>query len=650
MIVNRRYPGTTPFEKEQKDIFFGRERDIVKLTELIKFEPLLLLYSKSGLGKSSLLNAGVQPKLEQEKNTHVINIRFTRYTEGSISPIDNIISKLDFNKQERSLLDRIIAGENSLWYHFKKDYLQMVEPQKYILIFDQFEELFSYPKKQIYQFKKQLADLLYVQIPQHYRDELHELLDLDPDFLDDEELEKLYKPLDISVVTAIRSDKMSQMNELTDYLPTILKNFYELQPLDRERAKDAIINPAKTIGEFLSDPFKYEHKLLDKILDYLTEKDTKPIETFQLQIICARAEIISIRKKKKNPEIEVSIVNHEELKDLKNIFAQHYSETINTIAQTDQQIAARKLLEDKLIVDDNRVSLPEVLLLKEEGIDSEIINHLVNSRILRAEPNSLGGLSYELSHDTLVEPILAARKIRIEKEEADLAEAERKEELRKAKLKAENDRIEYEKKRRQERKINIIIVIAAFFSIGFGIFGFVNMKIARTEQARTKQLSIKGNMRDAKEYVDKEEYEVALQKYMYLRDTILEGNTTEGIEERITLCKKLDSISKIFYAQLQIADSLSSSNNIKDLIVADSLINSVENLDYENGADKLESIKTLFEKQVNNIIDNRLRIAEMQISAGVREDAVETVKKLNLLAPGNEKIINFIKLNQINLK
>ncbi len=650
MIVNRRYPGTTPFEKEQKDIFFGRERDIVKLTELIKFEPLLLLYSKSGLGKSSLLNAGVQPKLEQEKNTHVINIRFTRYTEGSISPIDNIISKLDFNKQERSLLDRIIAGENSLWYHFKKDYLQMVEPQKYILIFDQFEELFSYPKKQIYQFKKQLADLLYVQIPQHYRDELHELLDLDPDFLDDEELEKLYKPLDISIVTAIRSDKMSQMNELTDYLPTILKNFYELQPLDRERAKDAIINPAKTIGEFLSDPFKYEHKLLDKILDYLTEKDTKPIETFQLQIICARAEIISIRKKKKNPEIEVSIVNHEELKDLKNIFAQHYSETINTIAQTDQQIAARKLLEDKLIVDDNRVSLPEVLLLKEEGIDSEIINHLVNSRILRAEPNSLGGLSYELSHDTLVEPILAARKIRVEKEEADLAEAERKEELRKAKLKAENDRIEYEKKRRQERKINIIIVIAAFFSIGFGIFGFVNMKIARTEQARTKQLSIKGNMRDAKEYVDKEEYEVALQKYMYLRDTILEGNTTEGIEERITLCKKLDSISKIFYAQLQIADSLSGSNNIKDLIVADSLINSVENLDYENGADKLESIKTLFEKQVNNIIDNRLRIAEMQISAGVREDAVETVKKLNLLAPDNEKIINFIKLNQINLK
>ncbi len=121
--------------------------------------------------------------------------------------------------------------------------------------------------------------------------------------------------------------------------------------------------------------------------------------------------------------------------------------------------------------------------------------------------------------------------------------------------------------------MNAIIVVAAFFSIGFGIFGIVNMKIARSEQARTKKLSIKGNMQNAKEYIDKEEYEIALQKYMYLRDSILEGNTTEGIEERITMCKRLDSISKIFYEQLTLVDSLSGSSNIDDLIIADSLIN-----------------------------------------------------------------------------
>jgi len=643
MIVNRRYPGTTPFEKEQKDIFFGRERDIEKLLELIKFEPLLLIYSKSGLGKSSLLNAGVQPKLELQKNTHVINIRFTRYTEDSISPIDNIISKLGFNSTKRSLLDRIIAEENTLWYHFKKDYLEMGGPQKYILIFDQFEELFSYPREQIWQFKKQLADLLYVQVPQHYRDELNELLELDPDFLDEDEQEKLYKPLDITVVTAIRSDKMSQLNELTDYLPTILKNYYQLKPLDRERAKDAIINPAKIDGEFLSDPFEYDPKLLGKVLDYLTEKNSKPIETFQLQIICARAEIISIRKKKREPELKVSIVRHEELKDLKNIFAQHYSETINTIEEAEQKVAARRLLEDKLIVDGNRVSLPEVLLLKEEGIDHDLINHLVNSRILRAEPNSLGGLSYELSHDTLVEPILAARKIRVEKEEEALAEAERQEELRIAKEKAERERVEREKERKRQRQITAIVSIAALFSIAFGIFGFVNMRVAEQEKDKTMELTTKGYLREGRSYMDKEEYEVAMLKFIYLRDSL--NSNTPAVQERIDTCRYLDSVSKIFYKELEVIDSLVKLGYIKNLQKTDSLLKVIQRLNYKIGKSKLQNRIDTYLIKIDDIVGDQLRIAEMQISAGVREDAVETIRQLELLSPDNEKIVSFKKAN-----
>ncbi|NJO89299.1 MAG: hypothetical protein HC831_10325 [Chloroflexia bacterium] len=132
---------------------------------------------------------------------------------------------------------------------------------------------------------------------------------------------------------------------------------------------------------------------------------------------------------------------------------------------------------------------------------------------------------------------------------------------------------------------------------------------------------------------------------MYLRDSILEGNTTEGIEERITMCKRLDSISKIFYKQLSVVDSLSGSNNIDDLIIADSLINLIENLNYENGKTKLKSNKTLFNNQVNNIIDDRLRIAEMQISAGVKEDAIETIRELELLSPNNKKVVAFKKSN-----
>jgi hypothetical protein len=51
-----RYPGAQPFETNQKDIFFGRVKDVDALCRLVRLEPLTVLYSKSGLGKSSIIS------------------------------------------------------------------------------------------------------------------------------------------------------------------------------------------------------------------------------------------------------------------------------------------------------------------------------------------------------------------------------------------------------------------------------------------------------------------------------------------------------------------------------------------------------------------------------------------------------------------
>ena len=72
----KRYPGLSPFSTEQKDVFFGRESDITNLARLIFVERKVLLYSKSGYGKSSLLNAGVIPELENNKDFEFVKIRF----------------------------------------------------------------------------------------------------------------------------------------------------------------------------------------------------------------------------------------------------------------------------------------------------------------------------------------------------------------------------------------------------------------------------------------------------------------------------------------------------------------------------------------------------------------------------------------------
>src|SRR5439155_6576989 len=57
------YPGPRPFEKNERSIFFGRNEEIADLRNLCMAYPVVVLYSQSGAGKSSLIRAGLRPAL-----------------------------------------------------------------------------------------------------------------------------------------------------------------------------------------------------------------------------------------------------------------------------------------------------------------------------------------------------------------------------------------------------------------------------------------------------------------------------------------------------------------------------------------------------------------------------------------------------------
>jgi hypothetical protein len=59
----RPYPGLRPFEAEEWSIFFGREQMIDEVIERLSANRLVLLHGSSGTGKSSLVRAGILPKL-----------------------------------------------------------------------------------------------------------------------------------------------------------------------------------------------------------------------------------------------------------------------------------------------------------------------------------------------------------------------------------------------------------------------------------------------------------------------------------------------------------------------------------------------------------------------------------------------------------
>ena len=67
METLHRYPGAQPFRDDEfsRRTFFGREPASVALTDQILANRLVIVYAKSGLGKTSLLNAGVAPRLRE---------------------------------------------------------------------------------------------------------------------------------------------------------------------------------------------------------------------------------------------------------------------------------------------------------------------------------------------------------------------------------------------------------------------------------------------------------------------------------------------------------------------------------------------------------------------------------------------------------
>ncbi len=63
--AERPWPGLLPFTEDARMFFHGREAETDELFRLIEREPLTVLFGQSGLGKSSLLNAGVFPYLRR---------------------------------------------------------------------------------------------------------------------------------------------------------------------------------------------------------------------------------------------------------------------------------------------------------------------------------------------------------------------------------------------------------------------------------------------------------------------------------------------------------------------------------------------------------------------------------------------------------
>jgi iron(II)-dependent oxidoreductase len=211
------------FEPTDQDIFCGREVEAPVVYRMILSYPLLTLFGQSGVGKTSLLKAGVLPRLAAEG----YDAAYVRVLGDPLLAVrQEVCRALGAQGRERegkTLLDFLRAAVG--------------EGRKLVVILDQFEELFTRSLSPTTQraFWRELGACLDLQQP-----EVRFVLSLREDFLP--HLDQARRPVDADSPPPAAG---------------ILAHSYRLQRLEVDTARLAIVEPAArancTVEPLLAD-------------------------------------------------------------------------------------------------------------------------------------------------------------------------------------------------------------------------------------------------------------------------------------------------------------------------------------------------------------------------------------------------------------
>lgn len=421
--MQHRYPGPHAFTGDDRRLFFGRETEIPELFRLIVLNDIVVLLGESGTGKTSLLQAGVCPELEERQYKPV----FIRLNNTAEAPELQVCRQL----KAGGYIPADMPEDRTLWEYFSRFwYVDLGEVYTPVIVFDQFEELFTlYKPEERRAFVAQFAAVANGQAPP----------DLPPEAA---------APPRAKFVFGIRSDFLYLLDDLSADIPAILRCRFQLRRLDRERASEAITRPAAMEGDFTSPPFRYSPAALSGILEALgrhdadealqsgTESAELEIAAVYLQQVCRYLED-QIIQKKCAPGFEIRPEFYGAAGGIQRIIDDFYNAVLSKLPP-DQCEPVEKLLARGLLRNGRRIMMESSAIHSDFLVSQAALELLHDERLLNREARK-GELYYEISHDTLIKPVLERFK-KIEEAEKEAAAQREREELERVKKQAEEER------------------------------------------------------------------------------------------------------------------------------------------------------------------------------------------------------------------
>lgn len=380
--------GLASYDELHSNMFFGRDTEISNLTQSIFHNIQTVVYGPSGIGKTSILRAGVFNRV-RDSGYMPVYIRLDHNKENQSSFFSQIVEKIeesagngDIQREQR--IQYVGSVCQSLWEYFhcnvfwSKDN-HLVTP---LLLLDQFEEIFTLSTtgdNRSKEFFNQLSDLC---------NDLHPFYI--QQYLENTDEAIIYpERINYRCVISLREDFLARLEECSSEIPALQLNRYSLQPLTGLQALDIIMKPS---------PGLVQERVALSILEKVTKRETLSIdmlqnvsvEPFLLSLFCN--ELDKKRQERKEETITQSLVN-----DFGNsIIKDYFRSAISKISPE-----ALDYLEKNLLTDEGFRSNTTVSDALNNGLTKGELQELERQRIICQDNKSDGSVRIEFTHDVL---------------------------------------------------------------------------------------------------------------------------------------------------------------------------------------------------------------------------------------------------------
>jgi ABC-type amino acid transport substrate-binding protein len=378
------YVGPRSFEPNESRIFFGRTEEVDRLVSLVLSNRTVVLCGQSGAGKTSLINAGLLPALQAEGIRVVRRLRVIGPEPHAVPPSDHVTPfEAVIATQVADALEIPPFAEGdapSLRQTLALD-TEKAEGAVLLLVFDQFEELFSARVRS-------WADR------DRFLDVLIDLLD---------EFDSL------RLLFSIREEWLADIDERAPRFRDGLRARQRLHGLTRGQAAAAVREPLKATGADVCFSDGAVNKLLHDLMTvHVEDSDGRTlrvpgeyIEPVQLQVVCAA--IWAGR----NPE--ASMITERDLETVgtvDQVLGDYFDDAvrITTDGRYEDELFLRNWFEHQLITAAGTRGLVHASATDSAGVPLDRIRLLQGLHVVRMEVRA-GARWVELSHDRMIDPI-----------------------------------------------------------------------------------------------------------------------------------------------------------------------------------------------------------------------------------------------------